>query len=172
MTLEEIDISGCYTGKVRRYNAWRRAVAEMIGVGIVYRTALLPAPTAVARLPGAPTQLPFVVADVRGDELNGLLTPERRLGRWEQAPEDPLLILVAMTLPGGLIDHRFAGATAARLGEIAELMYGIDDGTWGSLDLGRFTETMRSGFDTIARNGRDVVVDGGYEPGGWYSFAG
>ena len=64
-------------------------------------------------------------------------------------PDRPLLLLL-LTVPGGVVRHDLADAIAARLAEITELMYGVDDGRYGMTDLGRLTEMMAAGFRCIA----------------------
>jgi len=123
----------------------------------------------ISKGPGsAPTSLPFVEAALDPHNTTGLLTPQRRLGNWEAIPSEPLLILLTITLPGGVVRHQYAGAIADRLREITELMYGIDDGTWGMVDLGRFTERMEAGLRVISKQQVDSVVRGGFEPTGWW----
>jgi hypothetical protein len=170
ISLEEIEIPDCYRGRVNKFIDWRLAVAGMTGISL--RHVAVEKPVSFGPEP-APQRLPFIEV-----ELDTALTPRQRLGAWEVLPPDPLLILLVLTLPGGTVRHQFAGAIAERLGEITELMYGIDDGRWGTADLGRFTEMMRTGMQRIATNGRDSVVQGcfavhgGGPPEGWWTMPG
>lgn len=173
--LQEIEIPECYYGKVSRFIDWRLAVAAMIGVSL--RHVVVDTPVSFGP-PPAPQHLPFIEVELDQAASDTALTPRHRLGAWEALPPDPLLVLLVLTLPGGTIRHQFAGMIAERLGEITELMYGIDDGRWGMVDLGRFTEAMRIGMQRIASRGHDSVVQGGFEvqgggpPGGWWTMPG
>jgi hypothetical protein len=170
--LAEIEIPGCYRGRIGRFNDWRRALAEMTGVALRYVVAEKDV-MLTSRDPEkpAPARLPVVEAEPTAapDEE---LTPLRRLGQWDALPDDPLLVLLLLTVPGGVVRHDFAGAIAARLAEMTELMYGIDDGRFGTVDLGRFTEEMTAGLRRIAAARADSAVAGGYEPSGWWDVAG
>jgi hypothetical protein len=172
--LQEIEMPECYYGKLSRFIDWRLAVAAMIGVSLHH--VVVDTPVSFGP-PPAPQRLPFI--EVELDQASDIaLTPRQRLGAWETLPPDPLLVLLVLTLPGGTIRHPFAGAIAARLGELTELMYGIDDGTWGMVDLGRFTDMMRIGMQRIASRRQDSVIQGGFEvqgggpPGGWWTMRG
>jgi hypothetical protein len=66
----------------------------------------------------------------------------------------------------------FAALIAARLAEMVEIMYAIDDGSRGTVDLGRLTESIERGMRRIAEEGVDVAVSGGYQPGCWWDVAG
>lgn len=172
IALEEIEIPGCYSGRLSRFQDWRRALAEMLGVAVWYcvvekavtLTSLGPHP--------APARLPFVETMAAAGSPLGGLTPQQRLGDWDPPPSEPLWILLALTLPGGVVRHYVASAMAERLAEMTELMFGIDDGSRGMGDLGRFTETMCDGLRRIAAGGTDAVIRGGYEPTGWWDVAG
>jgi hypothetical protein len=168
MWLDEIEIPNCYHGRVSRFVGWRCAIAAMTGVSLRYVT--VERPVSLGPAP-APQRLPFIEAEM-APESGVALTPLQRLGAWDALPPDPLLILLVLTLPGGTIRYRFAGAMAERLGEMTELMYGIDDGTWGSLDLGRFTAAIRAGLQRIAAGEKDSLIQGGFEPGGWWNLPG
>lgn len=172
IVLEEIEIPGCYRGRVGRFNDWRRALAEMTGVALRY--AVVEKDVALTALDPAtppPARLPIIEAEATAP-LDEPLTPLRRLGQWDALPADPLSVLLLLTVPGGVVRHAFAGAIAARLAEMTELMYGIDDGRYGMTDLGRFTEEMAAGFRRIAASHTDSPVAGGYEPSGWWDLAG
>jgi hypothetical protein len=173
--LQEIEIPDCYSGKAEHFINWRKPIAAMTGVSLRYVTIEKPVSFGP---PPAPQRLPFIEVELDQAASDTALTPRQQLGAWEALPPDPLLILLVLTLPGGTIRHQFAGAIAERLGEITELMYGIDDGRWGMIDLGRFTEAMRIGMQRIAARGKDSVVQGGFEvqgggpPGGWWTMPG
>jgi hypothetical protein len=172
IVLEEIDIPNCYQGRVRQFNEWRLAIAEMTGVPIWYVISEKAVSLRSEGRSPAPTHLPFVEAAVYCTTLNMKFTPQRRLGYWETLPSDPLLIVQVLTVPGGVIRHQFAEAIADRLRELTDLMYGIDDGRWGAVDLGRFTELMQAGMRRIAELQMDSVVQGGFEPSGWWNVEG
>jgi hypothetical protein len=171
--LTEIEIPGCYRGRIGRFNDWRLALAEMTGVALRYvvveKDVML-----TSRHPekSAPTRLPVVEAEPHDAALRAGLPPRRRRGDWDALPDDPLLVLLLLTVPGGVVRHDFAVAIAARLAEMTELMYGIDDGRFGTVDLGRFTEEMTAGLRRIAATRTDSAVAGGYEPSGWWDVAG
>jgi hypothetical protein len=169
--LHEIEIPDCYRGRVDRFNNWRRAVADMTGVRLSYAETVMPVALKSEGPAPPPAQLPFIVAAARSAPLDSLLTPENRLGRWPELPAEPLWILLGLTVPSGIIRHQFAGAIALRLGETTELMYGIDDGSFGLVNLGRFTESMSQGMGRIAERRTDAVVQGGFEPSGWWTFS-
>ncbi|MFN3351428.1 hypothetical protein [Pseudorhodoplanes sp.] len=172
ITLEEIEIPECYRGRVTCFNDWRWALAEMTGVAVRYvvvgKTIALDTRDPAVR---APEWLPVIEAQADAP-LDEAITPQQRLGDWELMPADPLLVVLLLTVPGGIVRHRFAGAMAARLAEMTELMYGIDDGRYGLINLGRFTEQMTAGFRRLAEKRIDAPVAGGYEPRGWWDIAG
>jgi hypothetical protein len=148
--LTEINIPGCYRGRVGRFNDWRRTLADMTGVALRY----------VVR-----------ERDVALTSRNSALEPPARLP-FIEAELTPLLVLLLLTVPGGVVRHDLADAIAARLVEMTELMHGVDDGHYGTTDLGRLTEIMAAGFRRIGVSGADSPVSGGYEPSGWWDVAG
>jgi hypothetical protein len=165
--LEEIEIRGCYYGKVAKFNDWRRALAEMTGVQLSYRVSDEPVSLS-SEGPDPPlTHLPFIVAVTHTPKWERLLTPARRRGDWAELPEEPLWILLALNLPAGVIHSRYAGAIAERLREMTELMYAIDNGRYGLFDLGGFTEAMAAGLRRAAEGGQALVVEGGFSSGWW-----
>ena len=168
--LEEIDIPGCHLGRVDKFNGWRRALAEMTGVQLSYQVSVQPVSLRSEGPNPPPTHLPFIVAVTHTPRWQGLLTSARRSGDWEELPEEPLWILLALTLPGGVIRCRYALAIAERLSEMTELVYGIDKGQYGLFNLGRFTESMAAGLRRAAGAGKDLVVKGGFEPSGWWEL--
>jgi hypothetical protein len=170
--LEEIEIPDCYQGRVWTLNVWRLAVAEMTGVPIRYVTSVKAVSlTSKGPMP-APARLPFIEAMVTDATFDEQMTPARRLGQWDTLPSEPLWILLMLTLPGSVIRSRFAEAIADRLRDITELMYGIDDGSRGMVDLGRFTRMIEIGMRQISDRRTDAVVQGGYEPSGWWDVEG
>jgi hypothetical protein len=68
-----------------------------------------------------PKRLPFYTAN---GELSATLTAQQRLGDWASLPSEPLMI-VLLTVPGGVIRHVFASAIVERLKEIEELIHGM-----------------------------------------------
>jgi hypothetical protein len=164
--LVEIDIPGCHRGKVRPFNEWRSAIADMTGVAVRYAWANLPVSLSSTGSHPPPTELPFVVAEIQAPLV--ALTPRRRLGHWGLVPDDPLFVLLALTVPGGTIRSAFAESMAERLVEMRELIWAIDDGRYGITALGSFTQDMEAGLARIAREGVDVQVGGCYEPDGWW----
>jgi hypothetical protein len=171
ITLEEIEIPGCYEGSVQRFNGWRRAIAYLIGAQVWY--GMTEKTVALHSEHGpAPKRLPFCSAMVTDEVLGAQPTPAQRLGDWPCLPSEPLMIIVLLTVPGSVIRHVFAGAIAERLKEIDELIRFIDDGSFGTFDLGRFSERMQQGLRKMSAQGADSAIVGGYDPVGWWHVAG
>jgi hypothetical protein len=157
---EYIVIPGCYDGRIDKFNGWRRALAEMTGVQVSYQVSVEAASTKSEGPDAPPVYLPPVIAVTHTPKWQSILTPARQSGDWEELPEEPLWILLALTLPGGVIRCRYAGAIAGRLSDMVELMYGIDNGRYGMFSLGRLTESMAAGLRHAAAAGKDLVVRG------------
>jgi len=170
MVLEEIEIPGCYSGRLGKFNAWRQAIAYNIGVDVWYGVSEQEAvfERGHAR---SPKRLPFCTAVVTDATSRATLTADQRLGDWIGLPSEPLLIVLALTLPGGVIRHCFAKAIAERLKEIEEVIHFCDDGRFGLFDLTSFHHGMCDGMDRIATRQIDSAVSGGYEPTGWWPGA-
>jgi hypothetical protein len=170
--LTEINIPGCYRGRVGRFNDWRRTLADMTGVALRYvvreRDVALTSRNSALE---PPARLPFIEAELTAP-LGLEVAARQRLGIWDAVPDDPLLVLLLLTVPGGVVRRDLADAIAARLVEMTELMHGVDDGHYGTTDLGRLTEIMAAGFRRIGVSGADSPVSGGYEPSGWWDVAG
>lgn len=165
----EISIGDACSEKLWKFNAWRKAVASIIGAPVWYLLVDKPVIGLCSEGSGLPPdRLTFLEAGTADPAVRALLAPEARLGIWNGIPDEPLLILLLLTLPGGFVRHKYAGAIAERLGDITDLMYGIDDGSFEQVDLGRFTERMRMAMLAVESSRMDAPVDGGYEPGGWW----
>jgi hypothetical protein len=134
LVLEHIEIPDCYDGRLEKFNAWRRAIVYNIGAPVWYgvseKEVVLKSVYA-----SPPKRLPFCTAN--GD-LSATLTAQQRLGDWASLPSDPLMIVLLLTVPGGVIRHVFARAIAERLKEIEELIHFCDDGRFGTFDLTHF----------------------------------
>lgn len=162
--LAEIEIDNHYRGKPKNFDRWRGVVAEIVGAPIGYITVertvhfddLDPSIT-------PPETLEFVEVQVMDAKWQVRLTPETRWGIWPSTPEEPLWVLLLLTIPGGTLFARHAQAIADRLDEIDELLDYVDKG-WSTDVHQRF----RRSFAEQARSGKDVVVKGGYEPTGWW----
>jgi hypothetical protein len=165
--LEEIEIPNCYLGRLDRFNAWRRAIACNIGASIWYGFAEKDVAFDSPRLSQWPERLQFCTAMVTDETLRRTLTPEQRLGNWDSLPSEPLMIVVLLTVPGGVIRSAFAAAIAERLKEIDELIHYVDDGRFGTFDLTRFHHHMYLGMRSISHRQTDGVIIGQY-PSGWW----
>src|SRR5580704_15091730 len=105
IVLEEIEIRNCYQGRVRRFNDWRLSIGAMTGVPVRYVIVEKNVSLKSEGPMPAPTRLPFVEVAVDGTTLTRDLTPQQRLGHWDVLPQDPLLVLQMLTVPGGVIRH-------------------------------------------------------------------
>lgn len=167
--LIEIAFTGCAPFRIERFTNWRRAIADMIGIDVTYVEVRKPVSLTSLGPGPAPTTLPFIEAHV---DANAGLTAMQRIGRWDVEPDDPLVMLALLTVPGGTISSVAAIGVAERLDDIVELMYHIDNGEYGTFDLGRFTQAMAAGLRLAHDKGDRVHIHGGYEPGGWWDLAG
>jgi hypothetical protein len=135
----EINIPGIFRGRTYRFDNWRLAIADMTGVPLRY----------VGNLE-AGTDDPVWAPR---------LTPDVRRGDWDDPPEDPLWVLLLVTVPGGVLRARYLRGIAERLHEMQELMYCLDDGRWGLDDIGRRTEAFARSFEAAAGRGEDLVIE-------------
>ncbi len=148
-------------GQEKHFRLWRSCIAEMIGAPIAYDYVR----RSVAfdeRHPGlsAIKSLPFLEARILDDAWRQPTAAER-LGLWSALPEEPLLILVLLTVPGGIFQARHAEAIARRLDELDELIHFVGQG-WHT----HTHEVARQFFHALAKTHEDVQVVGAYEPGG------
>jgi hypothetical protein len=84
----------------------------MTGVQLTYPVSVMPVSLRSEGLVPPPTHLPFIVAVTHLPQWDRIVTPERRLGHSEKLPEEPLWILLALTLPSGVVHHEFASPIA------------------------------------------------------------
>jgi hypothetical protein len=171
--LVEIALPRIHIGKVGPFSAWRRALADVTGVPVRY--ALRWRPVALGAT-GAPGRLTFVEAETQDAAFVDRLTDAVRRGDWQFDPDDPLLVLLLLTVPGGTLQARRLGPIAERLVEVQPLLDALDDGRWGTTDVARLNAMMAAGFAAAADRGADIPIDGGYipidggyEPSGWWT---
>ncbi len=147
--------------KERHFRAWRSLVGEMIGAPVDYGYVRRPVAfgDAFAGL-SAVKSLPFLETRIL-DAGFAQPTEAERAGLWDDTPEEPLLILIFMTMPGGIFQARHAGAIAARLDDLDELVHVAGHGAHT-----HFHEVARHFFHTLSRTTEDVRVIGVYDPVG------
>jgi hypothetical protein len=170
VVLEEIEIPDCYSGRLDKFNAWRRAIAYNIGAPVWYGISEKEVVLEIGSA-SPPKRLPFCTAVVTDEALSTTLTAQQRLGDWASAPSEPLMIVLLLTVPGGVIRHVFARPIAERLREIEELIHFCDDGRFGAFHLTHFHHGIYDGMCRISARQIDSVVSGGYHPGGWWPGA-
>ncbi|MDO9417503.1 hypothetical protein [Pararhizobium sp.] len=161
--LAELDIPGLFYGKCARFDRWRCVVADMTGTPIRY--VIKSRPVQFPNLDPAlrvPQTLEFLEAEAEAADAI-TITPDMRRGFWADTPQEPLLILLFMTVPGGTFQARHAAAISRRLDEIDPVVHAADDGS--STDL---HERARAWFARQAISGADVMVSGGFETTGWW----
>lgn len=148
-------------GNEKHFRLWRSCVAEMIGAPVAYDYVRRPAAFDETH-PGlsAIKSLPFLEARII-DPAWRQPTAAERLGLWSALPEELLLVLVLLTVPGGLFQARHAKAIAKRLDELDELIHFIGQG-WHT----HTHEVARQFFHALAKTNEDVRVVGSYEPSG------
>ncbi|WP_377288007.1 hypothetical protein [Rhizobium sp. SG2393] len=149
-------------GKERHFRLWRTLVAEMIGAPVDYDYVRRPVTHADAANAALATieSLPFLEARILDPDWKQP-TAEERAGFWDDLPEDPLWILVLLTVPGGMFRTRHAAAIADRLDELDDIIH--------HAGLGAHThahEAARAFFRQLAKADADVRVVGSYEPCG------
>ena len=148
-------------GKERHFRAWRSLVAEMIGAPVGYDYVRRPV-TFDETMPAlaAIKSLPFLEARIVGQAWTEP-TAAQRAGLWDATPEEPLLILALLTVPGGIFQARHAEAIARRLDEIDELIHLAGHGAHTHAH-----EAARQFFHTLSKGSEDMRVVGVYEPYG------
>jgi hypothetical protein len=148
-------------GKEKHFRLWRSCIAEMIGAPVEYHYVRRPV-AFDERHPGlsAIKSLPFLEARVT-DQAWRQPTAAERLGLWDDLPDEPLLILVFLTVPGGMFQARHAEAIAKRLDDLDELIHFVGQG-WHT----HTHEVARTFFHALAKTHEDVRVVGTYDPSG------
>jgi len=162
--LVEFSVGGSFQGKVKRFDNWRRMVGDMIGAPIEfnmrYRDVSLISDDPAFE---PPRMLQFIESKVTNPSFAIEITPQIRRGIWMETPDEPLWIVLLLTIPGGTFFSRHAQAIANRLDEIEEIVDFVDFGR----SAGEHA-AARAFFREQARSGIDVVVQGGFEPSGWW----
>ena len=149
----EINIPGIFEGKTHRFTNWRLAIADMTGVPVKYVARERAVDLTLDRLV-------FLEAETEDPIWAPRLTPGVRRGDWDDPPDDPLWVVLLVTVPGGVLRARHLRGIAERLYEMQELMYCLDDGRWGTDDIGRRTDEFARSFEAAARRGEDLVIEG------------
>jgi hypothetical protein len=114
---------------VTRFDNWRRVVGDMIGAPIAfnmrYRDVSL-----ISNDPASepPRMLQFIESKVTDPNFAIEITPQIRRGIWTETPDEPLWILLLLTIPGGTFFSRHAQAIANRLDELEEIVNFVDFG--------------------------------------------
>lgn len=159
-----LDIEGFHAGDWRRsVQPWRRALGDMIGAEIDYQLqvrAYLPPPEAVAlsRLTGRQVLEARTLAGHHACPI----TEEMRRGLWEVTPDEPLLVLLLLDLPGSALPAKHAEKIAERLEELTPLIEVLDPTAEYGMSLMRIHEAAIRFFRAQARSGRDVPVRAEY----------
>jgi len=159
-----LDIEGFHAGDWRRsVQPWRRALGDMIGAEIDYQLqvrAYHPPPEAVAlsRLTGRQVLEARALAGQHACPI----TEEMRRGLWEVTPDEPLLVLLLLDLPGCALPAKHAEKIAERLEELTPLIEVLDPTAEYGMSLMRIHEAAIRFFQAQARSGRDVPVRAEY----------
>lgn len=157
-------ITGFHSGKWRKhFQPWREALAGLIGAEIDYRLRALPFTPSAGR-PELRALSGLQVLEARalsGTEMPAL-TPDLRRGDWSETPEEPLLVLLLLDLPGGWLRARHAAALAERLEDLLPLIEHLDPSGEHGYDLYGMHEEARRFFTAQAVSGAEVRIDGEY----------
>ncbi|MCF3639763.1 hypothetical protein LXM94_07240 [Rhizobium sp. TRM95111] len=165
--IEDIKVGSGGAIRLASFNAWRIVLGEMTGLPFRYRERLIPT-SGIGAYRQAPRRLSLCEAIGGEAGLDRLLTPAARRGGWPDLPEEPLLALLCLTVPGGTIRPDVAAACSLRLREMEELMFAIDDGRRTMLDLGRFSLAMAERLAAVAASRESPAVEASYAlSGGW-----
>ncbi len=146
----EVHIGGCYHGKIERFNLWRLALADQIGVHVVY-----------SMKEASSDNLP-PYHNWRGEFVRPFACSPTLSGQISSDP-DALYDLVLASIPGTALTPPQARAIADRLEEMSELMWALDDGRYGLVDLGRMTEAMMVGLRCRANKGETIQINAASE---------
>ena len=160
----KLRIGDFYFGKLWwDLHPWRLALAEMIGAEIDYRVHARPFTPAGDF--AIPDRLDVLEADSIGGAHAMTVTPAMRAGTWAETPEEPLLVLLLLSLPGRSFPARHAAAIVDRLVELDEIMHALDDGRYTVHSLTHLHEAATAFFRRQAEAGRDVPVHAWYTDG-------
>ena len=100
--LLKLSIDRFYHGKWwKDFQPWRLALADMVGATVVYRVHAAPF-RATRTVPDyrMPERLDVLRADSIGGAHAMAITDAMRSGQWPETPDEPLLVLLLMSLPG------------------------------------------------------------------------
>ncbi|UJW83928.1 hypothetical protein [Devosia sp. SL43] len=161
--LAEVAIDGLYSGKPERFSQWRAVLADIVGAPIDYVSRRRPfqGPASAVH---PPLTLEFVEPRITVQTWGTHLPTGVRSGIWDTTPEEPLLSILLARVPGATFEARHAAAIARRLDEIDELVHFVGQGWVTALH-----ENARHCFAEQALTGKDMMMSGGYEPGGWWT---
>src|SRR5215217_3595965 len=154
-----LKVDGVWFGKIGYFLTWREALVEMTGSRLrtVLRDRLLPPSSRF----GAVETVGLWEIERTDLDWGPALTPERRRGIWAKTPEEPLWVLLYLTVPGGVLQARHAAAIAQRLDELDEVVYAVN---------GMGTRNWRDFFWQQAKTGQDVTCTAEFESVGWIDF--
>ena len=117
--------------------------------------------------------MPGCLDVLRADSVGGAhamaITDEMRAGLWPETPDEPLLVLLLISLPGYALPARHAAAISERLIELDELVHALDDGRYTVSSLTDVHQAAMAFFRWQAQSGEDVPVHGLYGDG-WADF--
>lgn len=159
-----LDIEGFYQGKWwKDFQPWRLALSHMIGAEIDYRLIYRPF-RATRPWPGfeMPENLQVLEAVSIGGAHSMAITPDMRAGHWLETPDEPLLVLLLLTLPGKALPARHAAAIAERLANLTDLIEALDTGIYTLRSLVDMHEAALAFFARQAREGADVPAGATY----------
>ncbi|HEV7245662.1 MAG TPA: hypothetical protein VGN93_01575 [Shinella sp.] len=169
--LLRLSIDRFYHGKWwKDFQPWRLALADMVGATVVYRVHAAPF-RATRTVPDyrMPERLDVLRADSIGGAHAMAITDSMRAGQWPETPDEPLLVLLLISLPGCALPARHAAAVAERLVDLDELIHALDDGRYTVSSLTDMHEAAMTFFRWQAQAGEDVPVHGLYGDG-WTDF--
>ncbi|WP_068302154.1 hypothetical protein [Pararhodobacter sp. CCB-MM2] len=155
-----IDIEGFWAGNWRTsVQPWRQALAEMIGIDIDY--------SVVARNVEAPNSSSSPLIQVLEAQGSGgsnavSITDDMRRGLWEETPDEPLLVLLLLNLPGAALPARHAKAILGRLQELTPLIEGLDPSAEYGFHLYDVHAAALRFFALQAQTERDLPVRAEY----------
>lgn len=162
-----LNIEGFYQGKWwKDFQPWRLALSHMIGAEIDFRLIYRPF-RATSSFPGfeMPEQLQVLEAVSIGGAHSMVITPEMRSGYWMETPDEPLLVLLLLSIPGKALPARHAAAIAQRLVDMRDLIEALDTGIYTLRSLTDMHEAALAFFMWQAREGADVLIDAIYSDG-------
>lgn len=154
-----LKVDDVWFAKIGHFLTWREALVEMTGSRL--RTVLRDRPLPPTRRFGMVETVGLWEVERTDPEWGVAVTPKRRRGIWAETPEEPLWVLLYLTMPGGVLHARHAAALAQRLNEIDEVVYAVN---------GLGTRGWRDFFLQQAKTGQDVTCTAEFESVGWIDF--